>query len=220
MMPLMKLPKLHWSAIALALVVGVSGPASADIIFYEQYPGNPDENLLYNSSLVTSGFSVQGVTNQTASKVDITGSESIDVSDSGGQARIRATDDSLYHWAMFDANALDVYYRHFEANVLLESNGSFLVEAEDNFGTVWSHVYTGGGNGSNFFNVRAVSNQLINWIRITSFPNGGPNIEEIKQVRLGGIQSWRPGEPVPEPLTLLLLGAGLVPAARRLRRRP
>ena len=77
------------SAVACGLLLtGIATPAKADILFYFSDPGalQPEENLLFNDpGLVLNGLTVQGLTNQTSTLLDITGQELL-VAD-GGQAR-------------------------------------------------------------------------------------------------------------------------------------
>src|SRR5687767_116067 len=75
------------------LSIGTAAQARADILFFFHLPGSlqPSENLLFNDpSLTLTGTTVQGLTNQTALLVDISGQESL-IAD-GGQASVSGAD--------------------------------------------------------------------------------------------------------------------------------
>ncbi len=60
------------------------------------------------------------------------------------------------------------------------------------------------GNGSNFF---TITGENFNSVSFATSPDANVEKIEVKQVRLGGIES---GIPVPEPASLALFGAGLL----------
>ena len=194
-------------ALLALLILVMSGLAKADIIVYSINPGSfhPDENLLFNADLVSTGITIQGQTNQTGTIISITGNEIL--KGSGGQARVTALDGN-FMWALFDAG--DLYFTEFLANVNVYGTPVIHVTAIDRFGAPQSFQYEG-GNGENFFGVGAVDGFLLDTIEISTLPN--QSIEDIRQIRLGGITDGIITSGgvtrAPEPATLRLRGTGL-----------
>jgi hypothetical protein len=208
-------------AVACAmLLIGMSSPARADIIFFFT-PGDvqPEENLLFNDDLILTGTTVQGITNQTGTIFDLTGLETLQAV-SAGQARVETLDNG-FAWLLFEANQAGLLFGEFEANLNVYSppgpspTGTVTVWVTNNFGDVESASY-GVGAGQNFFGLRAVDPQLIRSILITSTVD----LADIRQIRVGGIETPNGGGngEVPETGSLLLFGMGLLAAGRHFRR--
>lgn len=206
--------------ISLIGALTFTSPAAADVIFYFT-PGvlQPPENILFNGpGLTTTGTTIEGVTNQSSTLISVEGSETL-VTPAQGQARVEAVIGG-FEWATFDPSSPELFFTEFEANVLLLTNTTVFLKVVDNLGVEWSASYPGSKNGQNYFSVGTISNQLIDWleIRVT-----GEGIDDIRQIRIGGLQSGpedeEPPVPAPEPASLALFGLGLTLVARRLRRR-
>jgi hypothetical protein len=208
------------AGVCALVLLGAAAPARADIIFYVGSGSvQPEENLLFNDpSLVMTGLTVEGITNTTATLIDITGQETL-VAD-GGQARVM-TNDNGFQWLLIEPETAGTLFSEFEANLLLYSppgpplSGTVTVQVTNNFGAIETGSYTVGA-GQNFFGLLAINDQLIRSILITSTRD----LSNIRQIRLGGIET--PGTPpptVPEPATMALFGFGLLLGGRRLRAR-
>ena len=198
--------KLATLVAASTLAVAAAVPASAAIIVTAS-PGavQPPENVLADTSMT--GTTVMGTTNQTNTLVSISSNEALTSTTSNGQARFIAADGS----------ALDV------GNIFLTSGGTFtsaefnLFNASADTGSV--AITVNGvtqnfavGNGQNFFGFSATGGDTISSI---SFNTNGSGVQDLRQVRVGGIAAA-----VPEPGTwaLMLFGFGAVGVSMRRRR--
>jgi hypothetical protein len=203
------------------LLMGTVAPAQADIIFFFNQPGivQPSENLLFNDpSLVLTGTTVTGLTNQSMTLMDITGVEPL-VAD-GGQARVSAVD-GAFTTLTLSGDDVDTFFDEFEARLTVfkpngpTPTGEVTVTVTNNFGNQETGQYSVGA-GQNYFSLLAVDPQLIRSIQISSTVP----LENIEQIRFGGIQEYvgGPSPTVPEPATLTIFGTALLLTGRRLRR--
>ena len=202
------------------LSIGTAAQARADILFFFHLPGSlqPSENLLFNDpSLTLTGTTVQGLTNQTALLVDISGQESL-IAD-GGQARVSSTD-GAFTWLNITPHDTATLFGEFEANLGVYKTsgptptGTVTVAVTNNFGAIETSSYDVGA-GQNYFSLLALDPQLIQSILITSTVP----LAQIEQIRLGEVQQAPELAAVPEPGSLVLFGAGLIALGRRVRRR-
>lgn len=78
----------------------------------------------------------------------------------------------------------------------------------DYVGTCWrSRLYVGSTIGNNFFAIEAINGQQILSVSSTS----SFELSDIRQVRIGGAvgPGGDPVDPIPEPMSMGLLGSGL-----------
>lgn len=196
--------KLTAIAAGAACAFAIATPASAAIII-KASPGfvQPDENVLADTSMT--GTTVMGTTNQSNTAVSLQSSEALTSTESNGQSRFVATDGSLS-----------------DGNIFLTSGGTF-TSAEFNLfsalsGTTSVAVTVNGvtqsfniGNGQNFIGIEATDGDTISSIQ---FATNGTGVTDLRQLRVGGVQS-----PVPEPASwaLMLFGFGALGFAMRRR---
>ena len=210
---------LFRTAVALAgLIAGSASTASASILFgvgpaFVQ----PSENLQFNDGLFAGpGLTVQGATNQTGTVFNLTGIENL-MTPSNGQARVEDELQTGFTSLYIDALDPDVFYQEFEANLNALGNGVAHIRVVDNAGTAFDFSFDVDGNGQNFFGLRAIDEQLIDSVLITTM---GTELADVRQIRLGGVTEGD-GTPdtVPEPSALILFGVSLAAAGRLARRR-
>ncbi len=211
----------HISKFVLALaafaVLGVAAmPARADIVFIQGPTSAADENIQFNSpGLISTGNPVTGATNQTNTVFNFSSNVNL-TTPSAGQARIERGGGGTFNTlTITPVNSL-VTFNELDFNINAVGNGFVTFTAtEDNGQMTTSQAFTLDASGQNFFSVTAINNQRIRSVMFTTTVG----IQDVRQVRVGGIATGTPTAPIPEPMTLLLFGTGLAGAAARLRRR-
>ena len=190
--------------------------AQADIIVVQGNVPQIDENILFNEPGLMGGPSnlVTGITNTSGFIVNFVGDEPL-VTPSGGQARVEGADGDF---TAVDVSLASGLFTSYIVNVNVESGASGTVQfTVDEFGTAVNTVSSAFtvGVGQNFFTVTAINGQLIESVLLVA---SGDIIMDIRQNRIGGAQN-PPTTGVPEPATLLLVGAALAGIAAAARRR-
>jgi len=209
------------SAIAVALLAATQahatltlceGPAGCTI------QGEGIENVLF-PAVGTTGFVIQGETNQTNTIIDFTSLEEMVVT-GGGQAKLEAVDGSL-DIVKIEANDDTIGFLNFVFNVHATETGLINVSAIDNFGTAFDFGNRAASeNGQNWFTVGSLDDQYIKSVTITGF--GITGIDELQQVRVD--PATLPNDPgplseVPLPASVWMFGSALVGLAGVARRR-
>jgi hypothetical protein len=201
------------TALALSL-----WPASsqADIIFTLGNNPQPDEeNVLLNQG--TSGNTIFGVTNQSALIVQFDSTQTL-VDPPQGQARIEAKDGTdqigLTNVTITvpDGTYGDIIFNPTITGTVGEAGGTLTVNVTDNFAVVHPFEYTL-GNGNNFLTIIAVNDQRI--VSTTLSYDLLEGFSDLRQIRISGGQL----NAVPEPVTLVLVGVGLLGTLFAVRRR-
>lgn len=212
--------RLRRVTVATAIVLfGVASSARADIIIVAGgIPGNPDENILFNDpGLTTTGLTVEGITNTTGVIFTLTENSEQVSTPSNGQARVAAADGGAYNYLLIQPQDPSLVFEQLEANVNLNLPGNDTTNIRITAtGSETKILNFTGGPGQNFFNVYVILSQYVSSVLIET--TSGDFIEDVRQVRVGGVQS-QPESQVSEPVSLLLLGGGLSAAAALARRR-
>jgi len=210
---------------AVAILAMSAGSAQAAVIFGTGNPGNAGtDNVIFNNcsgSLTQSGSStVQGCLNSSRSTiVNFTSDENLVAS--GGQALIQAADGAFDNLDIY----LDAAGTTFSKLILaLNTDGSGVNADSGNIiftaflsggGTVTSSAFAISGNSNHFFYIEGNAGETFTKVSFAS--DIGVNavlLDDVSQVRLGGVSS-----PVPGPAAIGLLGLGLLGLGLAARRR-
>lgn len=202
---------LMTSVICLAAMT-MAASAQASIVIFDT-PGaiQPDENVLLHKG--ETGLTVTGETNNSHTSVTFQGLEDLTLPASG-QARIEAVDGGMT-WLSFYLTDPLLGFKSVEFNINSSADGFANLTFYDQFGAAFSgsSPYAIDGNGENFFSASALDSQWITRVLIETDVEFAVDMEDVRQVRLGGIGV------IPEPETWLMMVVGFGLVGLQLRRR-
>jgi hypothetical protein len=195
------------STIVSLVVFALACTAAQAQIKIDAGPGNftGDENVLFNGDgLITDGPLVQGITNQTHTLVDFWNAGT-DLHVNGGQSRLEAQSGtfSSLDLGLHDSGST-FSTLIFNLNAVADGTVTFTVDSD---GGVFTQTFDLDKNGENFFRFEGLNGAAMSTVSFTSTVG----IQDVKQVRIGGIQA------VPEPATMAGLGLGALALLRRKR---
>ena len=206
-------------ACATLVILGIGGTVRADIIFD---PGNTPggDNVLFNtaSDIIGPANILRGHIGNTTKQVDIVGAENLLVNNSGGgQATIAGVDGGFTIANIFLTTPPGGVFTQivFALSGDPQTTSTFNITVTEGNGTVQISNPFSFNSGNSFFTVVAVNGQDIRNVNITTSEG---EIDTLKQIRIGGLSPTQTGA-VPEPASVVLFGAALLPAVFLYRKR-
>lgn len=165
--------------------------------------GSFDENVQYQNPVSSNGGLTLTTTTNAGTSVTFTSNEAI--VGSGGQATITGTDGNISFLTWMLTNPTLGYSDGvFKVTPASGAGGAseVTITAVDQFGASFSQVLNIPASG--FFNVDGTSSELIRSITVTA--NG--QLDDIRQVRLGGVDTITTAVPEPSTWAMMILGFG------------
>ena len=203
------------TALSTVVILALARPVDASaILTVGNVPQAGDENVLLNTGAI--GNPILGETNQTGLTVQF-GSNELLVAPSNGQARVEAQDGSLTD---LDVSIPGSSFASLIFNLDAAANGTvdFSVLDTDGNLTLFSNNVLG-KSGSNFFTFTTTNGTRI--AKVSLVTDTPVVLTDAEQFRIGGAwgstQESEVPATVPEPVSLVLLGSGLIGCAHRLR---
>ncbi|WP_083219116.1 PEPxxWA-CTERM sorting domain-containing protein [Bradyrhizobium icense] len=194
--------------LAAVLVVGITALSSAANASLVLTPGNlggiTDQNVLFQNVTGNNTTSLTTDTNSSpANRVTFTSNENLTGTSSAGQARIfdsAINGFNLLTWFMADPT-LGFTANVFNINDLTATLADITVVT--NLQTVTFNNVAINVNGNNFFSLQSGGGEIITSVSILAL-NG--LFEDVRQERLGGIQTISGAVPEPATWAMMILG--------------
>lgn len=197
------------AAFALATAFAPAGAEAAVTVCTSPGCVQPDSNVLFDTSQI--GNPVQGTLNdQPDVMITFRGEESLTTTSSNGQARIEGTDGNLTFLEILAGDGLTFNEVEFNLNALADGFATLTFLGTGGATLFVSDPLAISANGQNFL---GGFGEAFTGVQISTTAQ----LADVRQVRLGGIQSA-----VPEPGTwaMMLLGFGAMGFQMRRRRAP
>jgi hypothetical protein len=209
-------------AVAIA-AAAVSMPASAAVVICPTDTGNgpcaaTDENVLINQATAPT---ITGNTNNTGVAVLFTSTTETNlVGNAGGQASVGAADGLLQNLTFALQSGFGFRVAEFNLSPLSGNQLNEAISVVLNFATTTgtsSRTISIDTNGENRINISGNAGEVFTGITFTGNP-ATTGINDLRQLRLGGVAALT--APVPEPSTwaMMLLGMFGIGASMRTRR--
>ncbi len=201
----------------IVMIVGTAASARADIVVIQGVDNTGTDNVLLTPA--TNVSTVTGTVNSglfTVNFVSSSGSQLLSANPSGQATTSGGTGNDPFTNITFSIAGGGTFTAAvFNINAATDGQVQFIVQGINITGGTFIDTVDVDANGENFFTIHAINGQLITSITLQG--QAGATFEDLRQVRLGGLAN--PGNPIPEPASLFLLGSGLVGLATGLRRR-
>lgn len=193
--------------LAGALIAGatvLSTAANASLVLSSGNGGGTDQNVIFQNVTGNNTTTLTTDTNSNpANRITFTSNENLTGTNSSGQARISDTADNgfnLLTWFMADLS-LGFTANVFNINDLTATLADITVVT--NFGTTTFNNQTISLKGNNFFTLQSGGGEIITSVSIAAL-NG--LFDDVRQERLGGVQTISGAVPEASTWAMMLLG--------------
>ena len=198
--------KRSLTAATIVFALSLCDGATAALIVSGNVPEPEEENILFNEpGLISTGVTIQGITNQTDVVVNFTGDGEVLTTPAQGQARIEAVVGS-FDFLPIQLAPPGGIFGDVILNLNAEADGFVTFTVDEGSGPIlYPTVFSIDGGGQNFFT--ATSDLGFRSISFKTFGAvSAVGLDDVRQIRLSLV---RPTAPVPEVASIAAWAIGI-----------